>query len=186
MVKQVRLDKHVIVFKNPLFIEHHEPDGCDCYKVLNPWATWAQPDKLVLCPVTDGLERAKKLAYSALNQLLLCALEEEVTDRRLPEEPVPDFQEIADKLVAHITTPGYAKASGCTRAQHLDMVCRSYEAAMEPATLQRYMALAGMDDNGTTAPLHQRVIALSAINQDITYMQATKLLALHKWNPPVL
>lgn len=51
--------------KNPIFIEYYSHDGCDCYKVRNPWPSFAE-ETIVLCPVSDGYEVAAKKAREAL------------------------------------------------------------------------------------------------------------------------
>lgn len=51
--------------KNPIFIEYYSHEGCECYKVNNPWTKYAA-DKVVLCPVSKGLAKATALAKKAL------------------------------------------------------------------------------------------------------------------------
>lgn len=62
---------------NPIFIEYYSHDKCDCYKVLNPWTDYAE-EKLVLCKVSDGIEKAKELCEVVLREKMLSALHEPI------------------------------------------------------------------------------------------------------------
>lgn len=46
---------------NFLFIEYYSHTSCDMYKILNEYTKY-KADKLVLCKVSDGIERALDLA----------------------------------------------------------------------------------------------------------------------------
>jgi hypothetical protein len=61
--------------KNPIFIEYYPHENCDCYKILNPW-TECHAHKIVLCPVSEGIDKAKYLAIVVINQKLQEALKE--------------------------------------------------------------------------------------------------------------
>lgn len=63
---------------NPIFIEYYPHEKSDCYKIKNPWTRYVG-DIIVLCPVKDGLKRAKELAITALNKQLLDALNQPLT-----------------------------------------------------------------------------------------------------------
>ena len=58
---------------NPIFIEYYAHEGCDCYKVKNPWTRYLE-EKIVLCRVDEGLETASKLAKEVLERCLTKAL----------------------------------------------------------------------------------------------------------------
>jgi hypothetical protein len=59
--------------KNPIFIEYYPHEGCECYKVLNPWTKYAQ-EKIVLCTVKDGIGKATVEAGKVLMQKMADAL----------------------------------------------------------------------------------------------------------------
>jgi len=61
--------------KNPIFVEYYSHTSCDCFKVKNPFTGYAS-DKLVLCPISEGIEKAKKLAAEVLTQELTDALDQ--------------------------------------------------------------------------------------------------------------
>ena len=46
---------------NPIFIEFYTHTNSDCYKIKNPWPRFGV-EKMVLCPVSDGFEKARNLA----------------------------------------------------------------------------------------------------------------------------
>lgn len=50
---------------NPIFVEHYPHTGCDCYKIKLPYPYCAE-EKVVLCPVSEGEERARDLADELL------------------------------------------------------------------------------------------------------------------------
>jgi len=50
---------------NPIFIEYYSHLNTDCYKILNPWTNWKE-EKIVICPVSDGYEKAKELAQKLI------------------------------------------------------------------------------------------------------------------------
>lgn len=49
------------ITSNFLFIEYYPHTNCDMWKILNEHTNFKQ-DKHVLCPVTDGIERALDIA----------------------------------------------------------------------------------------------------------------------------
>lgn len=63
--------------KNPIFIEHYPHEGRECFKVKNPWTKYAE-EKIVLCPVEQGIEKATELASQVLTQKLAEALKERI------------------------------------------------------------------------------------------------------------
>lgn len=65
--------------KSPIFIEIYFHEGCDCYKMLNPWSQYKEY-KIVLCPVSDGIEKARKLAKEELTKIMNAVIELEVED----------------------------------------------------------------------------------------------------------
>ncbi len=58
---------------NPIFIEYYSHESCDCYKILDPWGKYKET-KVVLCPVRDGIEKARKIAKKYLIKSLNKAL----------------------------------------------------------------------------------------------------------------
>lgn len=52
---------------NFLLIEYYSHTGCDMYKILNEF-TFYNKDKLVLCPVSEGIETALDLALEHLQK----------------------------------------------------------------------------------------------------------------------
>ena len=63
--------------RNPIFSEHYTHEGCECYKVLNPWTRFAE-EKFVLCPVSEGFDQACILATEVLSNALASALTEPI------------------------------------------------------------------------------------------------------------
>ena len=72
--------------KNPIFKEYYSHEGCECYKVKNPWTKYAE-EKIVLCPVSEGEEVARALAKSVLADKLANALQEPFAPNNTPAEP---------------------------------------------------------------------------------------------------
>ena len=58
---------------NPIFIEYYPHENCECYKVKNPWTKYHE-EKVVLCPVSEGIGRATVLAAKVLTQKMADAL----------------------------------------------------------------------------------------------------------------
>ena len=58
---------------NPIFIQYYSHEGCDCYKIKNPWPTYCE-EIIVLCPVSEGLRKATMLARGVVNGKLNEAL----------------------------------------------------------------------------------------------------------------
>jgi len=58
---------------NPIFIEYYPHEKCECYKIKNPWTKFHE-EKIVLCPVTEGIGRATILAAKVLTEKLADAL----------------------------------------------------------------------------------------------------------------
>lgn len=52
---------------NFLFIQYYSHTGCDMYKILNEF-TFYNEDKVVLCPVDEGIEKALDLALEHLQK----------------------------------------------------------------------------------------------------------------------
>lgn len=46
---------------SPIFIEYYPHEHSECYKILNPWTIFRE-EKIVLCPISDGLDKAKEIA----------------------------------------------------------------------------------------------------------------------------
>lgn len=59
--------------KNPIFVEYYSHEGCDCFKVNNPYTAYAE-DKIVLCKVESGIMEAKRIAARLLTKHLMDAL----------------------------------------------------------------------------------------------------------------
>ena len=59
--------------QNPIFTEYYPHENCECYKVKNPWTKYRE-EKVVLCPVSDGIGRATVLAAQVLTEKLADAL----------------------------------------------------------------------------------------------------------------
>jgi len=62
---------------NPIFIEYYSHEGCDCYKIRNPWTKYRSGVQ-VLCPVGSGLEFAKLIARGIIIRCLEESLTEEI------------------------------------------------------------------------------------------------------------
>lgn len=54
---------------NPIYIEYYWHKKSDCYKINLPWTEYRK-HSIVLCKVSEGLEKAKKLAAEAINKHL--------------------------------------------------------------------------------------------------------------------
>ncbi len=54
---------------NPIFIEYYSHEAEDCYKILLPWTAYRE-EKMVLCRVSEGLEKAKELAAKVIKDHL--------------------------------------------------------------------------------------------------------------------
>jgi Protein of unknown function (DUF550) len=52
---------------NGIFIEYYSHENADCYKILMPYTRWAS-EKRVLCPISEGLERAIQLARRSVQE----------------------------------------------------------------------------------------------------------------------
>lgn len=59
---------------NPIFPEYYSHEGCECYKILNPFTEYAE-EKIVLCRVDEGIERAKCEASRIIHVKLKTAME---------------------------------------------------------------------------------------------------------------
>ena len=55
---------------NPIYIESYPHKKADCYKIDLPWPRIAK-ETIVLCPVSEGIERAKDLAGEAVSEHLV-------------------------------------------------------------------------------------------------------------------
>jgi len=58
---------------NPIYIEYYVHEGCDCYKIDDPWTRYAA-HKHVLCRVDEGLPLARLMAVGVVNRSLSDAL----------------------------------------------------------------------------------------------------------------
>jgi len=56
--------------KNPIYIDYYSHEKCDCYKIDLPWSGYAK-DTLVLCHVSEGYGKARKLAIGAIAERLM-------------------------------------------------------------------------------------------------------------------
>lgn len=72
---------------NPIFIEYYPHEGCECYKVKNPWTKYRE-EKVVLCPVSEGIGRATVLAAQVLTQKMADALAQPCASNDRPERPM--------------------------------------------------------------------------------------------------
>ncbi len=72
---------------NPIYVEYYSHVGDLCYKIDLPWSRYNK-DTLVLCPVSEGYDKAKRMAHEAITQhLTAVALEDPLTFLVLdPEE----------------------------------------------------------------------------------------------------
>ena len=52
---------------NFLFIEYYPHTNCEMWKILNEYTTYKQ-DKLVLCSLDEGIEKALDLAIEYINK----------------------------------------------------------------------------------------------------------------------
>lgn len=59
---------------NPIFVEYTPHEGRDCYKLRLPWPRYPD-DATILCPVSDGLDRARFLALQILTKRFASALD---------------------------------------------------------------------------------------------------------------
>lgn len=50
-----------------IFIEHYTHTGEAMYKILNPYTNYKE-EKLVLCSVNEGIEKALDIAYEQIKQ----------------------------------------------------------------------------------------------------------------------
>lgn len=62
---------------NPIYIEYYSHERSNCYKVKNPWTRYAS-ETIVLCKVSDGIDKAKELCIKVLNEKMLEAFKESV------------------------------------------------------------------------------------------------------------
>lgn len=59
--------------RNPIFLEYYSHEGCDCYKIFNPFTRY-KSYKIVLCRLDKGIEKAKELAKEVIANELQKAL----------------------------------------------------------------------------------------------------------------
>lgn len=64
---------------SPIFIEYYSHEGCDCYKILNPYTKYRE-EKIVLGRVDEGLEKAKAGAVKAISLAFAIALENPIKE----------------------------------------------------------------------------------------------------------
>lgn len=60
--------------KNPIYTAYYSHLKGNCYKIDLPWSTYNR-ETIVLCLVSEGLEKAKKLAIEIINNHLMEALQ---------------------------------------------------------------------------------------------------------------
>jgi len=60
--------------KNPIYIEYYSHSGEGFYKIDIPWSRFHKYT-VVLCPVNEGIEKAKLVAEKAIKEALALALE---------------------------------------------------------------------------------------------------------------
>lgn len=65
--------------KTPIYIDYYFHEECDCYKIDIPWSQYNK-HTLVLCPVSDGIEKARELAIEELTKYLLAVIPLEIVD----------------------------------------------------------------------------------------------------------
>lgn len=66
-------------FKNPIFIEYYAHEKKDCYKINLPYSSYAS-HTIVLCPVDEGYEKAKKMAKKILTEVIDLSLSNNFND----------------------------------------------------------------------------------------------------------
>lgn len=66
--------------KNPIFIEYYSHLKCDCYKIKNPFTSFAE-EKFVLCPVENGIDDAVKIAKAIIEKNFLDSLTKPIVDK---------------------------------------------------------------------------------------------------------
>ena len=64
---------------NPIYIAYYSHENQVCYKIDLPWTQYRR-ETIVLCPVSDGYEKAKALAGRAILDHLSKAVQEEITN----------------------------------------------------------------------------------------------------------
>ena len=53
--------------KDPIFVDYYTHENSDCFKINLPFTAYNK-DTLVLCPVSEGLKKAKELALEHLTK----------------------------------------------------------------------------------------------------------------------
>jgi len=61
--------------KNPIFIEYYSHEQADCYKINLPYTKYAN-ERIVLCKVSEGEEKAARIAQKILIENIIKALEQ--------------------------------------------------------------------------------------------------------------
>ena len=59
--------------KNPIYVEYYSHEECHCYKIDLPFTTY-KAHTIVLCPVSEGLNKATYLATKKLTEHILDSL----------------------------------------------------------------------------------------------------------------
>ena len=62
---------------NPIYIAHYPHEGCDCYKIDLPWTKYRR-STMVLCPVSEGVDKARLIAAGVIQEHLREAMQEPV------------------------------------------------------------------------------------------------------------
>jgi hypothetical protein len=65
--------------KNPIFIEYYSHESCPCYKMCLPYTSYRE-EKLVLCRMDEGIEKAKEIAKRELLKRIEEAFREPVEE----------------------------------------------------------------------------------------------------------
>lgn len=60
----IKISKLLDLGLNLPFVEHYPHEKTDCFKILNPYTKYAK-EKLVLCRVDKGFDKALDLAITA-------------------------------------------------------------------------------------------------------------------------
>ena len=63
---------------NPIFIEYYSHEKADCYKINLPWSEY-HTDTMVLCKVSKGYRKARRLAKKVIAKHLRDVTTEGVT-----------------------------------------------------------------------------------------------------------
>lgn len=62
---------------NPIYKAYYSHEGCNCYKIDLPWTKYAK-ETIVLCKVSEGESKAKRIAEEIISEHLAKCLKLEV------------------------------------------------------------------------------------------------------------